>query len=85
MWYLYILKCSNNTYYTGVTTDIERRLKEHNNKQVRGSKYAKARIPVELVYQETHPDRSSAQKREYQIKQLTRVKKEELIKGGIRG
>ena len=82
MWYLYILKCSNNTYYTGVTTDIERRLKEHNNKQLRGSKYAKARIPVELVYQETHPDRSRAQKREYQIKQLTRAKKEELIKDG---
>lgn len=75
--YVYILKCHDNTYYTGWTTDLLRRLKKHNAGN--GAKYTRCRRPVELVYFETLNSRSEALKREYQIKQLTRKQKELLI------
>lgn len=75
--YTYILKCSDNTLYTGWTTAIERRVNEHNNGTA--SKYTRARLPVELVYFETFETRSQAMKREYAIKTLTREEKLELI------
>ncbi len=78
-WCVYILRCRNNTLYTGITDNIARRLKEHNTKK--GGRYTSAFGPVELVWQEDHPDRSSAMKREHQIKGWTRRKKEALIKG----
>ena len=77
-YFIYILKCSDDTLYTGITTDIERRVDEHNN-SVKGAKYTKLRRPVELVYSEKSEDRSSASKREYVIKKLTRKEKLELI------
>jgi len=81
MHYVYILKCSDDTYYTGWTTDLNRRLLVHQDKK--GAKYTKARIPVELVYFETFNTKSEALKREIAIKKLTREKKILLIKGEL--
>jgi putative endonuclease len=81
MWYTYILKCSDNSLYTGSTTDLIRRLKEHNSDK--GGSYTRIRKPVELAYKESHSNRSKAQKREAQIKRLTRSKKLALIKGPL--
>ncbi len=75
--FVYILKCSDNTYYTGYTNNLERRIAAHNQKK--GAKYTKYRTPVELVYYEVYDDKSTALKREYAIKQLTRKQKESLI------
>lgn len=77
--FVYILCCSDNTYYTGYTTDVEKRVQRHN--EGKGAKYTKSRRPVQLVYQEKYMDKSSALKREYAIKQLSRQEKEQLIKG----
>lgn len=71
--YTYILRCSDGTYYTGWTNDLEKRLAAHNSKK--GAKYTKARLPVELVYYEKFEDKSDAQKREYAIKKLTRAQR----------
>lgn len=76
--YVYIIKCFDDTYYTGWTTDIDKRLIAHNNGT--GAKYTKSRRPVTLIYLEEYPNRSLALKREYAIKQLTRKQKERLIK-----
>ncbi len=75
--FVYIVKCRDNTLYTGYTTDLNRRIKEHNNGV--GAKYTKGRLPVELVYFEKHDSKSEAMSREYRIKSLTRAKKLELI------
>jgi len=77
-YFVYILKCADNTLYTGVATDVNRRLDEHNNSD-KGAKYTRPRRPVELVYTEELEDRSSACKREYEIKQLKREEKLRLI------
>ena len=77
--YVYILKCSDGTYYTGYTTDPKRRTQTHNSGK--GAKYTRARIPVELIYTEEYDDKIEAQRREYAIKQLTRAEKEKLING----
>lgn len=77
-WYVYILRCSDNTLYTGVTTDLARRLEEH-NRGSKGAKYTRARRPVTLVFTEGAESRSEALRREYRIKRLTTVKKEALI------
>ena len=75
--YVYILKCSDGTYYTGWTTDPERRLKVHNSGK--GAKYTRSRLPVELIYTEEFDNKTDAQRREYAIKRLTRAEKEKLI------
>ena len=80
MWYVYIVTCRDGSFYTGITTDVERRLKEHNETS-KGAKYTKARRPVSLVFQEEAADKSAAAKREYQIKQMKRQTKEALIAG----
>ncbi len=77
-YFVYIVKCSDETLYTGIATDIHRRLDEHNNSS-KGAKYTRVRRPVELVYSEVCEDRSSATKREYLIKKLSRKEKLELI------
>ena len=77
-YFVYILKCSDDTLYTGITTDVERRVDEHNNSD-KGAKYTKNRRPVELIYSEKSEDRSSASKREYAIKKLTRNEKKALV------
>ncbi len=76
---LYILKCADGTFYTGITTDIDRRLSEHNGQSPKGAKYTAARRPVELVYQDSFSTRSQALKEEIRIKKLTRTEKEEMI------
>jgi predicted GIY-YIG superfamily endonuclease len=80
MWYVYILKCADDTLYTGITTNIARRVKEHNSKK--GGNYTRTRLPVELVYRESRVNQSYALKRELEIKSWPRKKKEKLIKGG---
>lgn len=75
--YTYILKCADQTLYTGFTNDLAKRLKVHNDGK--GAKYTKPRLPVELVYFEEFDDKVAAQKREWQIKQLRRCDKWELI------
>lgn len=77
-YFVYILECNDTTLYTGITTDITRRIKEHNSSD-KGAKYTSVRRPVKLVYSEKSSDRSSASKREYEIKKLTKIKKLELI------
>lgn len=75
--YVYILKCRDNTLYTGWTTSLEKRLKAHNSG--RGAKYTIARLPVEIVYFEEFEDKKEAMKREYAIKKLSREEKLKLI------
>lgn len=75
--YIYILRCKDDTLYTGYTTNLDRRLQEHN--QGKGAKYTRGRTPVELVYSEEYETRSQAQKREYEIKQYDREQKLDLI------
>ncbi|MFH1194005.1 MAG: GIY-YIG nuclease family protein [bacterium] len=78
MYYLYIVKCSDKTLYTGITVDLERRLKEHNSSK-HGAKYTSARRPVKLVYSKKFRNRSLASKAEARIKNLTRAEKLKLI------
>lgn len=80
--YVYILKCSDNTLYTGWTNDLLNRLKVHNNGS--GAKYTKGRLPVKLVYYEIFSSRGDAMKREYKIKQMSRIQKEILISKGVK-
>jgi len=80
MYYVYVVQCSDDTLYTGIATDINRRVDEHNNSP-KGAKYTRVRRPVKLVYSEEFPDRSLASKREYTIKKkMTRDEKLLLIK-----
>lgn len=72
-WYVYILECADQTFYTGITTDIERRLAEH--EQGKGAKYTKGRSPLTLVYSEKYKNRSEATKREIEIKALPKESK----------
>jgi len=76
MWYVYILECSDGTLYTGITTDVNKRLETHN--KGKGAKYTKTRLPVILKAYFDGFDKSSAAKEEYRIKQLTRKEKLEL-------
>jgi len=82
MYHLYILECKDKTLYCGITTNIEKRLQEHNgvNGSKLGAKYTKGRRPVKLVYSETFKNRSLALKAEYRVKWLTRKEKLQLIK-----
>ena len=77
-WWVYIVACSDGSLYTGITTDRERRIAEHNDSK-KGAKYTRNRRPVDLVYSEMHPDRSTASKREYEVKKLSRAEKLKLI------
>lgn len=79
MYYVYMLECSDKTIYTGISTDLERRIVEHNGSD-KGAKYTRTRRPVKLVYSEKYKDRSLASKREYEIKKrMTRIEKLALI------
>ncbi len=79
-WVVYILRCADNSLYTGITTDINKRLDQHNGVNEKGAKYTHGRRPVTLVYQESSNSRSAASKREYVIKSLKKPQKERLIK-----
>jgi putative endonuclease len=80
-WYVYILRCADGSLYTGVTTDVTRRVKEHNGEGAKGkgAKYTKAHRPVELAYQEPVATRSEAQIREAQLRKLPKLEKEKLL------
>lgn len=78
--YVYMLQCADDSYYTGYTTHPERRLAEHNAGD--GAKYTRGRTPVELVYLEAHDSKSAAMSREYELKQLHRREKEQLVAEG---
>jgi len=77
MWYLYILRCGDGTLYTGITTDVEKRLEQH--RSGKGAKYTRGRTPLELVYREECGTHSDALKREYAVKRMSRTQKENLI------
>ena len=81
MWYVYIIKCADSNLYTGVTTDVPRRVKRHNSKKA--SKYTRVRTPVTLAYSEGCSTKSSALKREAQIKRWSKQKKLALISGDL--
>jgi predicted GIY-YIG superfamily endonuclease len=82
-WFVYVLRCADGTLYTGVTTDLTRRCRQHGNGTA--SRYTSCRRPTQLVYQEAHGSRSSALKREAAIKALSRRQKESLIRPAGRG
>jgi len=79
MYYLYILKCADKTLYTGITTDLKRRVGEHNGDKL-GAKYTSARRPVRVVFSRKFKNRSIASKEESRIKKLTKLEKIALIK-----
>ena len=78
-WFVYVLRCADNSLYTGITLDVNKRLDEHNGIEKNGAKYTHARRPVQVVYQESSSSRSEACKREYVIKNLNKLQKERLI------
>lgn len=82
-YYLYILRTSKNTLYTGQTNNLEKRLKEHKSKSSKSAKYTRSFKSVELVYSEEYKTRSEALKREAEIKKWTKVKKEALVIGDL--
>jgi putative endonuclease len=78
-YFVYIVECADKSFYTGITTDVMRRVREHNGEKNKGAKSTRMRRPVHIVYTEEFPSRSLASKREYAIKKLTRSEKEVLI------
>ena len=76
--FAYLVRCADGSYYSGYTTDLERRIKEHNAKNGQAAKYTRARQPVELSYFEEFSTRSEAMQREYELKQLNHREKEKL-------
>jgi UV DNA damage endonuclease len=81
-WFVYILRCSDGSLYTGITKDVRRRTEQHNAGTA--SRYTRSRLPVEVEYQEPRATRSSALKREAEVKAMTRLEKESLITGAAR-
>jgi putative endonuclease len=77
-YFVYLVKCNDNTFYCGYTNNLEKRIQTHNCGK--GSKYTRGRLPVKLIYVEEHSSKSSALKKEYKIKQLSKNKKKQLVK-----
>ena len=75
-WYLYLVRCADDTIYTGISSDVQARIDKHNSG--RGAKYTQARLPVRLIYSESQPNRISAMKREIEVKKWGRKRKENL-------
>ncbi len=80
MWSVYLLRCADQSIYCGITTDLDRRIDEHNGLRAGGARYTRARRPVELVYTETCPDRAAASRREAELKKLSADAKRTLLK-----
>lgn len=78
-WHVYIVSCSDGTFYTGITTDLERRIGEHNAGKA-GARYTRSRRPVRLVYREAAESRSEAARREYRIRRMSPAEKRKLTK-----
>jgi len=83
MYFIYLLRCKDNSLYCGQTNNIEKRIKEHTISKTKSAKYTKGRRPIKLVYLEKVQTKSQALKREYAIKQLTKIQKEKLISSSI--
>ena len=79
-WFVYIVRCADDSLYTGITKDVDRRIQEHNEGNKLAAKYTRARLPVVLVYQEVCESRSAATKREIEIKLLSRKDKNILLR-----
>ncbi len=79
-WYIYIVRCGDNSLYTGIAKNLNRRIREHQEQSAKCAKYLRGRTPITLVYQEPTESRSTASKRELEIKKLSKAKKEALIK-----
>ncbi len=77
-WFLYLVRCADGSLYTGITNDLTRRCKQHNAGTA--SRYTRSRLPVELIYQESHVSRSVALKRELAVKSMSREEKESLVR-----
>ena len=77
-WFVYLVRCSDGSFYAGVTTDLERRVRQHNGEIVGGANYTRARRPVALVWNEVYENRSVAQRREYFVRRLSRREKQRL-------
>jgi len=82
-WFCYLLECADGTLYTGIARSLEQRLALHNSG--RASKYTRGRLPVRLIYSESHRDRSAASRREYEVKQFSRERKRLLSKDARSG
>ena len=78
-WFVYLLRCSDNSLYCGVTNDLQKRVEKHSTGK--GAKYTRSRLPVELVWQSSGTDKSTAHKAEYFVKQHNKRDKEELLAG----
>jgi putative endonuclease len=78
-WYVYFLRCADNSLYAGITTDLSRRVDEHNFSKKLAAKYTRVRRPVILAYHEQLSSRSEASSREYQLKKLSKAQKESLV------
>ena len=77
-WFVYLLRCNDNSLYAGITTDINRRVHQHNHTKL-GAKYTRAKRPVSLAFIETAINKSEASKREYQLRKLSKSQKEQLV------
>jgi len=82
-WFLYLIRCKNNTLYTGITTDVERRFSEHQSNSAKSAKYLRGKGPLELVFYTKIGNRSEASIVECKVKKLSRTDKEHLINGDI--
>ena len=83
MWFVYIVRCADDTLYTGIAKDVARRVAEHNSSKQLAARYTRGRRPVALVHREAVKTRSAAARREYEIKQMTRLEKERLLAKGV--
>ena len=79
-WYLYLIRCRDDTLYTGISTDVDRRFAQHQSERYAGSKYLKGRGPLSLVFKEKLGSRSLALKMEHRVKKMAKARKEKLIK-----
>jgi putative endonuclease len=84
IWHVYMVRCNDGTLYTGITNDLEKRIKAHNSEKD-GARYTRPRRPVSLVYSEQAGSKSEAASLEYRIKKLTRAEKKKLIGDRVRG
>jgi putative endonuclease len=84
MWFVYIVRCADDTLYTGIAMDVARRIEEHNSNNLLAASYTRARRPVTLVYREAVDTRSAAARREYEIRQMTKEGKESLLTARLR-
>lgn len=82
-WWVYLLQCSDQSLYVGITTDLQRRLQEHNGLTPGGARYTRSRRPVRLVWSEPSDSRSAAAQREAAIRKLSRMQKERLIQASM--